>query len=51
MARRYCDENAVGFVNAVLDRAAAETYPDLKNSTDSAAGDKPEPDPTEKGSA
>ena len=30
LARRYCDEGAVGFINAVLDRAAAETYPDLK---------------------
>ena len=27
LARRYCDEKAVGFVNGVLDRAAAETYP------------------------
>lgn len=30
LARRYCEDGAVGFVNAVLDRAAAETYPDLK---------------------
>lgn len=29
LARRFCDEDAVGFVNGVLDRAAAETYPDL----------------------
>ncbi len=30
LARRYCDEKAVGFVNGVLDEAAARTYPDLK---------------------
>lgn len=28
LARRYCDEHAVGFVNGVLDRAAAQVYPD-----------------------
>jgi N utilization substance protein B len=28
LARRYCDENAVGFVNGVLDKAASEVYPD-----------------------
>lgn len=28
LTRRYCDEGAVGFVNGVLDHAAAETYPD-----------------------
>lgn len=27
LARRYCDENAVGFVNGVLDKAASEVYP------------------------
>jgi N utilization substance protein B len=29
LAHRYCEDGAVGFVNAVLDRAARETYPDL----------------------
>ncbi|HPF70906.1 MAG TPA: transcription antitermination factor NusB [Candidatus Krumholzibacteria bacterium] len=29
LARRYCEDEAIGFVNGVLDRAAAETYPDL----------------------
>lgn len=29
LTRRYCDDDAVGFVNGVLDRAAAQTYPDL----------------------
>lgn len=33
LARRYCDEKAVGFVNAVLDEAAARTYPELKQKT------------------
>ena len=33
LAHRYCEDNAVGFVNAVLDRAAAATYPDLKSAT------------------
>ena len=28
LTRRYCDENAVGFVNGVLDRAAGQVYPD-----------------------
>jgi N utilization substance protein B len=28
LARRYCDEKAVGFVNGVLDKAASEVYPD-----------------------
>lgn len=37
MARRYCDEKSVGFVNAVLDRAATQTYPDLKNSSGNTA--------------
>ena len=27
LTHRYCDENAVGFVNAVLDRAASQIYP------------------------
>lgn len=27
MARRYCEENAVGFVNGVLDKAASQVYP------------------------
>jgi N utilization substance protein B len=28
LARRYLDENAVGFVNGILDRAAGQVYPD-----------------------
>jgi N utilization substance protein B len=28
LTRRYCEDEAVGFVNGVLDRAAGETYPD-----------------------
>ncbi len=28
LTRRYCDEGAVGFVNGVLDKAAARIYPD-----------------------
>lgn len=28
LTRRYCDEQAVGFVNGVLDRAASQIYPD-----------------------
>ncbi len=28
LTRRYCEDDAVGFVNGVLDKAAAETYPD-----------------------
>jgi len=51
LARRYCEENAVGFVNAVLDRAAAETYPDLQKSTENPACDEPASDTTEKGPA
>lgn len=27
LTRRYCDENAVGFVNGVLDKAASQVYP------------------------
>ncbi|MCK9994759.1 MAG: transcription antitermination factor NusB [Candidatus Krumholzibacteria bacterium] len=27
LTRRYCDENAVGFVNGVLDKAARQIYP------------------------
>lgn len=26
LARRYCDENAVGFVNGILDKAASQVY-------------------------
>ena len=29
LTRRYCEDDAVGFINGVLDQAAAETYPDL----------------------
>ena len=28
LTRRYCDEDAVGFVNGVLDTAASKVYPD-----------------------
>jgi len=28
LTRRYCDEEAVGFVNGVLDTAASQVYPD-----------------------
>lgn len=28
LTRRYCDEDAVGFVNGVLDSAATKVYPD-----------------------
>ena len=28
LARRYCDEKAVGFVNGILDQAASRVYPD-----------------------
>jgi len=28
LARRFCDEKAVGFVNGVLDKAAGQLYPD-----------------------
>ena len=27
LAHRYCDDNAVGFVNGVLDKAASQIYP------------------------
>ncbi len=27
LARRYCEEKAVGFVNGVLDKAASQVYP------------------------
>ncbi|MCP4572406.1 MAG: transcription antitermination factor NusB [bacterium] len=30
LARRFCDEDAVGFVNGVLDKAAAQTYPEIR---------------------
>ena len=42
MARRYLDENAVGFVNGVLDRAAGQVYPDIAGQTQ---------DPKDEGSA
>lgn len=32
LTRRYCEPDAVGFVNGVLDAAAAETYPELHGS-------------------
>ncbi len=28
LTRRYCDEDAVGFVNGVLDKAASKVYPE-----------------------
>lgn len=30
LTRRYCEENAVGFVNGVLDKAASQTYPSVE---------------------
>lgn len=36
LAHRYCEDAAVGFVNAVLDRAAHETYPGLAGRDDGA---------------
>ena len=35
LTRRYCNEEAVGFINGVLDKAAAETYPDNPDNPDS----------------
>ncbi len=32
LTRRYCEPDAIGFVNGVLDAAAAETYPELHGS-------------------
>lgn len=37
LTRRYCDEDAVGFVNGVLDAAAGKVYPDGIPSLDGAA--------------
>ena len=34
LTRRFCDEDAVGFVNGVLDKAAAQTYPELHGKGD-----------------
>lgn len=42
LTHRYCDDNAVGFVNGVLDRAAREVYPEIAGKAPAAA---PEPDP------
>ena len=36
LTRRYCEDDAVGFVNGVLDKAAAETYPELYGEGDGA---------------
>lgn len=38
LARRYCEDGAVGFVNGVLDRAAHQVYPDASG-THAAAAD------------
>jgi N utilization substance protein B len=38
LARRYCDENAVGFVNGVLDKAAGQIYPQDGGPTESDDG-------------
>ena len=40
LTRRYCDDDAVGFVNGVLDKAAAETYPDLHGKPRTDQGDQ-----------
>jgi len=34
LTRRFCDEDAVGFVNGVLDKAAAQTYPEPRGKGD-----------------
>jgi N utilization substance protein B len=39
LARRYCEENAVAFVNGVLDKAASQTYPPA-GEPEVAAGDE-----------
>ena len=45
LARRYCDEGAVGFVNGVLDKAASQVYPPGERSAESS--DKPTSEPTD----
>ena len=40
LTRRYCDDDAVGFVNGVLDRAAAETYPELHGKKGNGQGEE-----------
>jgi N utilization substance protein B len=37
LARRYCEDGAVGFVNGVLDRAAHQVYPDASGTHAGAA--------------
>ncbi len=32
LTHRYCDENAVGFVNGILDKAAGQVYPQASES-------------------
>jgi N utilization substance protein B len=39
LARRYCEDGAVGFVNGVLDRAAHQVYPDATGTHAEAADD------------
>jgi N utilization substance protein B len=39
LTRRYCEENAVGFVNGVLDKAASQTYPPVEE-TGTTSGDE-----------
>ena len=39
LARRYCEDGAVGFVNGVLDRAAHQVYPDAAGTHAGAADD------------
>jgi len=39
LARRYCEDGAVGFVNGVLDRAAHQAYPDAAGTHAEAADD------------
>jgi N utilization substance protein B len=51
LTRRFCDDGAIGFVNAVLDRAAAETYPEQKSSPGKPAAGQPKPDTKGKGPA
>lgn len=43
LARRFCDEKAVGFVNGVLDSAASQVYPDGDSPTTAEPTEKKSP--------
>ena len=51
LTRRYCDEEAVSFVNGVLDAAAHKVYPDGIPSTDGGYVLEPLDDDAEEGEA